>query len=268
VPTKSPLTEASRPNDVWCADFKGHFFTGNGDRCCPLTITDKYSRSILCCQHADKMNLKETKKIFEKAFKEYGLPKVIRTDNGTPFSSGNRYGISELNLWWIRLGIHPERIKPGRPDQNGQHERMHRDLKEDTARPPASTIKNQQKKFDWFVQMYNFERPHEALGMNVPSSRYVRSDRAFPPCLSKIEYAEHIKAQKVSHSGAIKLRGRVFFVSKCLRRQLIGIDRISEEQYLIWYCNYQLGVLDLSSGIIIPNPCIVSSNVSLKSKEL
>jgi len=160
--------------------FKGHFKTKDANRCNPLTVTDNFSRYILCCKHLEKMSYNLAKAQFERVFKSYGLPLVLRTDNGQPFSSYGLCGLSRLNAWWIKLGIYPERIEPGKPEQNGRHERMHRTLKEETASPPAGDTKLQQKRFDQFVWDYNELRPHQALNMLTPSSLYERSDRRFP----------------------------------------------------------------------------------------
>ena len=169
TPTELPLTSGRYINHVWCADFKGHFKTGDGNRCNPLTISDHSSRYLLCCRHLDRMSYELTRMRFERVFREYGLPEVIRTDNGTPFSSRGLGGLSRLSYWWIRLGIHPERIEPGHPEQNGRHERMHKTLKDHTAKPPAKTLAQQQQRFNGFCVEYNEYRPHEALEMRTPS---------------------------------------------------------------------------------------------------
>jgi len=186
--THGGLTTGTDVNDVWCADFKGHFSTADSSRCNPLTITDNISRYLLCCQHLKRMNYTLVKRQFERVFREHGLPVVIRTDNGTPFSSRGLCGLSRLSAWWIKLGIHPERIEPGNPQQNGRHERMHRTLKQETASGPASNLKSQQKRFDKFKFDYNQHRPHEALDMNTPSSLYKSSSRQFPSKLLEPHY--------------------------------------------------------------------------------
>jgi transposase InsO family protein len=180
TPTEFPLTSGRYANQVWCADYKGHFCTKDGCRCNPLTISDQASRYLLCCRHVAQMNYDLARLGFERTFRQYGLPEVIRTDNGTPFSSIGLGGLSRLSYWWIRLGIRPERIEPGHPEQNGRHERMHRTLKAYTATPPAKTLAAQQKRFHAFKKEYNQDRPHEALGMRTPSEYYVRSLREYP----------------------------------------------------------------------------------------
>jgi len=269
VPTEAPLTKALKPNDVWCADFKGHFKTRDGNKCKPLTITDQLSRYLLACHHVNRMSFEYTKDTFEKAFREYGMPLVVRTDNGTPFSSTNRYGLSKLSFWWIRLGIYPERIKLGRPDQNGCHERMHRTLKQEVASPPAQNISAQEMRFKSFVNEYNLERPHEALDMKTPSELYINSDRSYPEKLRSIEYASRLKVYRVQKHGEIKYRGRDLFISECLYKEHVGLEQISENKSVVWYCNYELGVLNHEDWKIEPLFCKpYSTEISLTYKEL
>jgi len=163
------------PNDVWCADFKGHFTVGDGQRCNPLTISDAYSRFLIGCQIVPKQDNHSACRVFEGAFREYGMPQAIRTDNGVPFASRGLAGLSQLSVWWLKLGILLERIEPGKPQQNGRHERMHRTLKQATALPPRSSLADQQKAFDEFREEYNLERPHEAIKNKPPSKLYRRS---------------------------------------------------------------------------------------------
>jgi transposase InsO family protein len=194
TPTEAPLTKGRNVNDVWCADFKGHFKTGDGRRCNPLTMSDDVSRYLLCCRHLDNMTYDLVKMQFERVFREFGLPLVIRTDNGHPFSSHGLCGLSRLSAWWIRLGIHPERIEAGKPQQNGRHERIHLTLKNQTAAPAARSIELQQKRFDEFMQEYNYERPHEALDMKTPAEIYTGSTRQLPKKVGEVEYASGICA--------------------------------------------------------------------------
>jgi transposase InsO family protein len=179
-PTQQPLAHATEANRVWCADFKGWFRSGNGDRIDPLTISDAYSRYLLRCQAVRAADFGPSKPIFEAAFREYGLPDRIRTDNGAPFASNGESGLTGLSVWWIKLGIVPERIEPGKPQQNGRPERMHRTLKQATASPPASNRRAQQKRFDQFRVEYNEHRPHQALGQVTPGSCYAPSARLYP----------------------------------------------------------------------------------------
>lgn len=259
-PTRPPLTAGTAPNDVWTVDFKGHFKTGDGRRCNPLTINDHLSRYLLCCRHLDEMSYLLVKMQFERTFREYGMPLVIRSDNGTPFSSRGIGGLSRLSAWWIRLGIHPERIEPARPDQNGRHERMHRTLKQYTAAPPAADLKSQQDCFDVFTQEYNEERPHESLDMHTPSSLYVRSDRSFPSQLREPHYEQYLHVRRVQHHGDIIYKGRRLFLSESLRREYIGIESVDEDTSRRWYCNYELGTLNHRKWQIEPaKPCPLSA---------
>jgi putative transposase len=184
-------------NQLWCADFKGWFRTGNGERVDPLTISDAHSRYLLRCHCVEKTNTDQVQAIFTAAFREYGLPLRIQTDNGAPFASRAIAGISRLSIYWIKLGIHPERIKPGCPEQNGRHERMHRTLKAETAKPPAADPRAQQALFDRFRPEYNELRPHEALQQQTPASCYQSSPRAYPERVPEPEYGTHMKSRKV-----------------------------------------------------------------------
>jgi putative transposase len=243
-PTERPLTPGNNANDVWCTDFKGHFQTGDGRRCNPLTITDQFSRYLICCHHLDKMSCNGVREHFKRAFREYGLPLVIRTDNGTPFASYGLGGLTKLSAWWVRLGIHPERIEPAKPQQNGRHERMHRTLKDYTATPPAQGLRRQQRRFDLFSREYNEYRPHEAIGMRTPASLYTGSVRQLPPRLGEIAYPDGMTLRKVSDHGGISYRGRRLFITEGLAEEWIGIERIDEDASRLWYCNYELGRLD------------------------
>lgn len=264
-PTQPPLTSGMLPNDVWTVDFKGHFTTGDGQRCNPLTVNDHKSRYLLCCRHLDKMSYGGVKMQFERVFREFGLPLVIRSDNGTPFSSRGICGISRLSVWWMRLGIHPERIEPARPDQNGRHERMHLTLKQYTAAPPAATLRLQQKRFDVFVDEYNNERPHEAIGMQPPALLYVGSERKFPSRLPQVEYNSKMQVRKVALRGQIFIGGRELFLSECLIGEYVGLEQIDDDKSRLWYCNHELGEFDHKRWRIEPakqyplfagvNPC-------------
>ncbi|TFG45861.1 MAG: IS481 family transposase [Candidatus Brocadiia bacterium] len=251
-PTESPLTKGIQSNDVWCADFKGHFRTGDGNRCNPLTISDHSSRYLLCCRHIRRMSYELVKMRFERVFAEYGLPRVIRTDNGTPFASRGLGGLSRLSYWWIRLGIHPERIEPGHPEQNGRHERIHKTLKDHTARPAAKTIVRQQKRFDEFCIEYNEHRPHEALDMRTPAECYVGSKRDFPSRLPQVTYPEDMLVRRVHNHGDILYFGRRLFLAESLKGEDVGIEQISEDMSRLWYCDYLLGEIDHRKWQIAP----------------
>jgi len=252
TPTELPLTSGRYSNQVWCADFKGHFRTDDSSRCNPLTISDYSSRYLLCCRHLDRMSYKLTRMRFERVFREYGLPEVIRTDNGTPFSSRGLGGLSRLSCWWIRLGIHPERIEPGHPEQNGRHERMHKTLKDHTAKPPAKNIAGQRKRFNAFCNEYNNHRPHEALEMRTPSECYSRSPRQFLSRLRDINYETHLQVKRVQMHGGIQYLGRRLFVTESLYGEYVGIEQIDNDKSMIWYCDYPLGEIDHKNWQIAP----------------
>jgi len=253
VPTQGILTKGFAPNEVWSTDFKGHFKTKDGCRCNPLTVSDDYSRYLLYCRHTNKMDYESVKRCFEILFREYGLPLVIRSDNGTPFSARSRYGLSKLSFWWIRLGIYPERIESGQPQQNGRHERMHKTLKAETANPPANSIIKQNERFRYFQEEYNEDRPHEALNMETPSSYYYKSGRRFISKLPKVEYNEiFIEKRKVQSSGHISYKAKEVFISEGLDGEYVGIEQIEEIKSNVWYCNYKLGILNHETGNIEP----------------
>jgi len=243
-PTEQPLTNGSYSNQVWCADFKGHFYTQDRSRCNPLTISDHASRYLLCCRHLERMSYELVKMWFERVFRQYGLPEVIRTDNGSPFASRGLGGLSRLSYWWIRLGIHPERIKPGHPEQNGCHERMHKTLKSHTALLPAKTIAAQQRRFDEFCVEYNEYRPHEALSMCTPFECYKRSVREFPSRLPPLSYPDNMQVRHVRSHGDILYLGKRLFTTESLSGEYVGIERVEDDKSMLWYCNYPLGEID------------------------
>ncbi len=252
TPTELPLTSGRYSNQVWCADFKGHFRTGDGSRCNPLTISDYASRYLLCCCHLERMSYEQVRIRFERIFREYGLPEVIRTDNGTPFASRGLGGLSRLSYWWIRLGIHPERIEPGHPEQNGRHERMHKTLKDHTAKPPARSLVQQQRRFNEFCVEYNEHRPHEALEMCTPSECYSSSIRQFPSRLLQVSYPNRMQVRLVYPHGDICYLGKRMFLTESLRGEYIGVEHVYEDVSLLWYCNYLLGQVDHKKWQIVP----------------
>ena len=233
------------PNSIWCADFKGHFPVG-GERCNPLTIMDGFSRFLLCCKSLKSSLSEPTRRTFEHVFREFGLPDAIRTDNGAPFSSLAPAGLSRLAVWWIRLGIRPERIMPGRPDQNGRHERMHLTLKSETARPPRSSFKAQQRAFDSFRLEYNQERPHEALGNDTPASRYAPSRKPFPNKLPGLEYPDHFRIQRAQYNGVISVDGVQFYISNCVEEEYLGLEAVGDGCWKVFFGPIELGILDPS----------------------
>lgn len=231
------------PNDVWCADFKGWFRTGDGRRCEPLTITDQFSRFLLTCHAVERPDSEHTLPLFERAFCEYGLPRAIRTDNGSPFASRGVGGLSRLAVWWIKLGIRPERIDPGKPQQNGCHERMHRTLKQEVASPPRSSWQAQQRALEDFRHEYNFERPHEALENLTPSHHYSSSTRPYPN-RHLIEYPDHYVVRRVRSNGQIRMRGQLHFLGEALTGELVGLDRVDDRNWHIHFGPVPLATFD------------------------
>lgn len=242
--TPRVLTQPGEPNDVWCADFKGHFALGNGTRCHPLTITDAYSRSIIRCQALTRPCYEAVVPIWLGAFKEYGLPNVIRTDNGQPFASTGLTGLSALSVWWIKLGIRPERTTPGRPQQNGQHERMHRTLKAEATKPPQMSIPAQQKVFERFSYEYNHIRPHEALGQLTPGSIYVSSQRSYPVLIPEMDYPSGMTVRRVRSNGEIRWRSHLIFLSEALRAERVGLDQIDDSHWAVYFGPVPVAILD------------------------
>ena len=245
------FTEVTQPNDVWFADFKGQFRTGDKKYCYPLTATDADSRFLMCCSALPDVSSENAKPVFEQLFHTYGLPLAIRTDNGPPFAS-IKMGFSRLSLWWIKLGILHERIEPGHPEQNGQHERMHRTLKAETTRPPKHDLKAQQKRFDQWREEFNQERPHESLGQTPPANRYVRSDRSMPDCLPEREYPKEFEVRRVRQAGEILWRNRLLYLSTVLMGELIGLQRIDVDRWQIWFGNLKVAVLDERLKKVLP----------------
>jgi transposase InsO family protein len=238
-------TEASRPNEVWTIDFKGQFRTGDGRLCYPLTVVDGFSRFILGIQSLPSVAAAGVWPVFEQAFREYGLPLVIRTDNGSPFASSSALGgLSSLSVRWLKLGIVAERIEPGHPEQNGRHERMHRTLKAETTRPPAADSTSQQALFDRFRQEYNEQRPHEALGQRPPSELYQSSSRPYPERLAQPEYPGHYEVRSVHPGGEIKWQGRYLFLSEALGGQRVGLEEYEDGLWAVYFGGLRLARFD------------------------
>jgi putative transposase len=244
TPTEQPFAECDSANQVWCADFKGWFRTGDGSRCDPLTITDGYSRYFLRCHCVQDMTYRWARGVFEAAFREYGLPLAIRTDNGSPFASRGLEGLTRLSVWWLKLGIEPERIEPGKPEQNGRHERMHLTLKKETATPPAETIRGQQKRFDEFRKEYNQERPHEGLGMRTPASLYEASSRIYPARLIDPEYGREYVIRRVGGRGEFRWEGSKIYLCRALVGELIGIRAETDRIWKIYFGKEELATFD------------------------
>jgi len=223
-PNLAPLATMDAPNAVWCADFKGAFKTGDGRTINALTITDGFSRFLLRCRGMTLTNTERVKAVYDSVFREFGLPLVLRTDNGAPFAGLGPAGLSKLSIWLLKLGVRPERIRPGKPTENGRHERMHRTLKEDTASPPAESFAAQQRRFDVFRKMYNEERPHQALANLTPASVYQASSRRYPRKVTDFEYADSFEIRRIRHNGELRWQGRLVYVSESLAGELIGLD--------------------------------------------
>lgn len=239
-----PLTSINESNKCWSADFKGDFLMRNHKRCYPLTITDNYSRYLLACRGLTSTCYLDSKDWFENVFREYGLPEIIRTDNGTPFASRSVGGISRLSKWWIDLGIRPERIKPGRPMENGKHERMHKSLKEAVCIEPGLHMDMQQKYFDSYIHEYNELRSHEGIGRKTPASVYNSSLRLYPEKIRPVEYEEGDVTRNVRHNGEIKFKGKTAYISELLIKETIALDQIDEKKWKIRYSFFELGILN------------------------
>jgi transposase InsO family protein len=246
------LSAGAHPNDLWCADFKGEFTLGNKRYCYPLTVTDHASRYLLMCEALDSVREDTAIQAFEQLFRERGLPHAIRSDNGVPFASPNAlFNLSKLSVWWLRLGIAIERIKPGHPQQNGRHERMHRTLKEATTRPAAMNSLQQQGKFDAFITEYNTERPHEALDMKVPNDLYVPSTRPYQG-IGELEYPFHDRDITVTSCGRICMHRKKINLSIVLAGQKLGIKEVDEGIWLVSFMHYDLGYIDLEQKTLQP----------------
>lgn len=241
---KPPYAPAAAANDVWCTDFKGWFRTGDGTRVDPLTITDACSRYLLRCQIVGRTDYVHAKAVFEAAFREYGLPAVIHNDNGVPFASVAPGGMSRLSMWFVKLGIVPERSRPACPQDNGRHERMHRTLKQATAKPPAETVRLQQKAFDRFQREYNEDRPHEALDNAPPASVYEASPRCYPRRLPELIYSDEMEVRRVSQQGSVKWKGERTYISEVFGYEALGLKQTDGRWLEIYYGPVLLGWLD------------------------
>jgi len=239
-----PFASIAAPNDVWCTDFKGWFLTGDGLRCDPLTITDAHSRYLLRCQGIGGQDEDSARPEFERVFRQFGLPRAMRSDNGVPFATVGAGGLSRLSVWWLKLGIAIERIAPGRPQQNGRHERMHRTLKAETASPPAESLVAQQARFDQFAAEFNSERPHEGLGQVVPASVYVASPRPYPSHVREIEYEAGTAVRRVRSNGQIKWAGDMIFVGEVLVGEPVGVTETALGDWLVRFAGVDLGYID------------------------
>lgn len=254
APYTQPLAHAQECNRVWCADFKGWFRTADRERIDPLTISDAYSRYLLRCQAVEKTNTERVQAIFEAAFREYGMPEAIRTDNGAPFASRAIAGLSRLSVWWIKLGIVPERIAAGHPEQNGRHERMHRTLKQEAAQPPEANRREQQKALDHFRQEYNEVRPHEALGMQTPTAIYQPSARKFPSRVPEPEYPATMLVRSVRPHGHFRWKHHDVFLSEVLWGENVGLLQEDDRWFTIYFAQYPIARFDKQKLRATPLP--------------
>ena len=236
-----PSTLVVAPNQIWCADFKGQFRMGNGRYCYPLTVTDQYSRYLLGCHGLPSTAVDGAKPVFHRLFQEHGLPQYIRTDNGVPFATNTLARLSRLSAWWVRLGVLPQLIEPGRPQQNGRHERMHRTLKDETTRPAAAAMRSQQLKFDRFRKIFNEERPHEALEQCTPASVYQASPREMPSKLPPLEYPDRYEVRYVSANGGIRWNNQWVNVSTTCIGEYVGLEEIDDGVWNLYYGALRLG---------------------------
>jgi putative transposase len=242
------LSKPLLPNDLWCADYKGEFMLADRRYCYPLTISDFASRYLLSCEALATTKETYAFTVFERVFKDFGLPKAIRTDNGVPFASPHAlFGLSKLAVWWLRLGIHIERIKPGHPQQNGRHERMHLTLKKEATKPAAQNFLQQQAKFDDFIDCYNRERPHQALAMKYPAELYLPSPRLYRG-LSELHYPFHDRTITVTQCGRICFGRRKINLSTVFAGQNVGVKEVSDRIWLVTFMDYDLGFFDHETG--------------------
>jgi len=242
-PPSTPFAPVAAPNDLWCIDFKGWFRTGDGRRCDPLTITDAQSRYVLVCKIV-RPEHGPVEQAVRQAFDRYGLPRAIRSDNGPPFAANGPGGLTRLSLGWLKAGIALERIDPGKPQQNGRHERFHRTLKQETSRPPAASPAEQQARFNAFCHDFNHVRPHEALGQRPPASLWIPSPRQYPERLRKPWYDACHAVRRVRSNGEIKWAGRSIFISQTLSGEPVGVAETKDGDWLVRYAHIDLGIID------------------------
>jgi putative transposase len=255
------LAHVTQPNELWCADYKGEFMLADRRYCYPLTVTDYASRYLITCDALSTTREAMAFPVFERAFKDFGLPTTIRTDNGVPFSSPNAlYGLSRLSVWWLRLGIQIERIQPGHPEQNGRHERMHLTLKKEATKPAADNFLAQQGRFDRFIDYYNEERPHQALNMKMPAEKYKKSPRPYRG-LEDLEYPFHDLTAQVTNCGRFCYKSRKINLSTVFAGQLIGVKQVTNSVWLVSFMHYDLGYFDAEACRLEPIQDPFRSNV-------
>jgi len=248
APATSPLSASLAPNDVWGIDFKGWFLTGDGERCEPLSLSDLATRYVLRLQAVERHDTETVWPILDAAFREFGAPRAMRSDNGPPFASTAAGGLSQLAVRMIKAGIVPERIDPGRPQQNGRHERLHLTVKQDTASPPAASVRAQQRRFDAFRRIFNEERPHEALDQAAPVTRYRPAPGTYTGRLREPEYPSDHLVRRVRHHGEIKWSGELVYVSEALVGEPVGLAQVGDDAWLVRYATVPLGRLDAAGN--------------------
>ena len=234
-------TTADHPNELWTADFKGQFRMKNGRYCFPLTVVDRHSRFLLGCDALHSTCQSDSIRIFRRHFEEYGLPEPIRTDNGVPFATYSLGRLSRMAIWWMRLGIRRELIEPGKPQQNGAHERMHKTLKAEATRPPEANLRAQQRRFDTFRETFNHERPHEAIEQKPPGALYRPATRPLPDRLPPLEYPGHFEVRKVSGNGGIRWRNRYLGITTVLINEYVGFEEVDDGLWTVYYSTVELG---------------------------
>lgn len=239
-----PSMAVNKPNDCWSVDFKGQFRTGDGVYCYPLTVTDNHSRYLLACQGLPGTLLEPTQAMLTKVFKEYGLPSRLRSDNGAPFAAYTLGRLSRLSVWLLKLGVMPELIEPGKPQQNGRHERMHRTLKDETLKPPAANARVQQRKFNVWRREFNEDRPHEAHDGLRPHDVHVTSSRRMPSKLLAPEYPDRFEVRYVSANGGMRWYKKWVNVSSVLIGEYVGLEEVDDGQWDVYFANYRLGRLN------------------------
>lgn len=266
-----PLTESQNANHIWTVDHKGWWKTKDGGKCEPLTIQDLYSRYIICAKPLKNKSIKEVKKAFEEVFEKYGLPDIIKSDNGTPFASVSSVrGLTQLSAWWLSLGIKHERIMPGHPEQNGNHERMHLDMAREIESNPASSVYDEERRLEYWRNQYNYQRPHEALNMKTPSDVYRISKRVYKSFIDDYEYPTDYQRKTITNKGYLSIMKNQVFISESIKGADVGLDNIDVATWNVWYCNLLLGQVSFSANSTLrfvghaPNQRKKTRNLSIK----
>jgi transposase InsO family protein len=252
VPLPTQLQVAEEANDIWCIDYKGQFRLRNGTYCYPLTITDQFSRYIVGIEAMECISAEDARTVCERLFREYGLPRAMRSDNGAPFASRGLAGLTKLSAYWMLLGIRLERIRPAHPEENGRHERMHRTLKAETAKPPRSNILQQQESFDSFSDEFNRERPHEALAMKCPAEVYTASPRRFPTTFPEPNYSDYDDVVRVTKNGYATLGANLVYITEALSYMHLGVTEMPDARLLVSFAGCDLGIVDKQLNRLLP----------------